>query len=406
METDVGQAEFLPSGFVSLHLVSEQIFGPPYTHLQVPEQAQFWGAITVKSNPAGFLEAARGLLRYYEEEIKPRGIPLLVNTQGWVKGLGYEILRSLVAMVNPTFVVETLALQANKNLAANWSSLSLDGIALFDIGAFGDNAATEDMDLEEEDPMEEGSENENEVEEALDQKIALSKFLQIPAAPQPFQSVSPPLFPPFLRPLLTFLFFFPSTSRVPSGSPELRAMSLFQYFAGIVPGLGRPDTSLRITHQDVFKIPWDSVGIFIDGERIDPLQCLYLLNVSLVGLLVDPDRSFESSPGTVAVDGAIYDCPRLLSAAPNCPCVGLGLIRSIDVEKRLFYLVTPLPLELLRPVNGLFRGTLEVPFGFFQRGRLENGSYMGVISATGLGSKVRKPRTNLQRRSGGKRKMH
>jgi len=38
LECDVGQTEFTVPGVVSLHTLSSPVFGPPYTHQQLPEK--------------------------------------------------------------------------------------------------------------------------------------------------------------------------------------------------------------------------------------------------------------------------------------------------------------------------------------------------------------------------------
>ena len=48
-------------------------------------------------------------------------------------------------------------------------------------------------------------------------------------------------------------------------------------------------------------------------------------------------------------------------------CLGLGLIRTLDTDRGLLYLLTPLPLDQLQRVN-----TLQVPSYFAEQFRLAN----------------------------------
>jgi len=177
-------------------------------------------------------------------------------------------------------------------------------------------------------------------------------------------------------------------------------MNTMMYFGGGVLGWDRPDVHLPLTHQRVFKVSWNDVGVSILGEEPkDPLQSLYLLNGAVVGLLADHTRAFERVPGVVVDDeGVPLDCPRLLTKPVACPCVGLGVIRSIDTTHRVFYVATPVPLRLLETVTILARGSLDIPYQMLTRGQLDEGPYLSAVSASGLGSKVRKPRNNLLRK--------
>jgi polynucleotide 5'-hydroxyl-kinase GRC3/NOL9 len=62
--------------------------------------------------PDEYLAAIHQLVEHYRYEIQyptseassSRSIPLVVNTQGWVKGLGEDLLRSIELMVQPTHI--------------------------------------------------------------------------------------------------------------------------------------------------------------------------------------------------------------------------------------------------------------------------------------------------------------
>jgi polynucleotide 5'-hydroxyl-kinase GRC3/NOL9 len=85
LETDIGQSEFTPPGFVSLVIVSSPLFGPPFTHLTHPTYAYFVGEVTPKSAISLYLHS---VFKAYEDYLEHFGteLPLVVNTHGWVKG--------------------------------------------------------------------------------------------------------------------------------------------------------------------------------------------------------------------------------------------------------------------------------------------------------------------------------
>lgn len=126
METDLGQSELAPPGSVSLSMVTGPLLGPPFTHVgQVePYHAVYMGVISPKSGPDQYIAAIQRLtsvyrryihdnLRQYQDntavsnqELDRQVVPLLVNTQGWLKGLGLDLHYSLCQTVCPTNYIQ------------------------------------------------------------------------------------------------------------------------------------------------------------------------------------------------------------------------------------------------------------------------------------------------------------
>ena len=67
--------------------------------------ARFFGTTSPKSDPGAFRAAVTGLLREYRVHLAPLGVPLIVNTHGWVRGVGLETNQAVVEDVAPTHVV-------------------------------------------------------------------------------------------------------------------------------------------------------------------------------------------------------------------------------------------------------------------------------------------------------------
>merc|ERR1719510_2277639 len=55
--------------------------------------------------------------------------------------------------------------------------------------------------------------------------------------------------------------------------------------------------------------------------------------------------------------------PKLLSENAITVNIGFGFVRGVDTEKRLFYLVTPVPSEEIESVNCLTMGAVTLPTG-------------------------------------------
>ncbi|TFY80906.1 hypothetical protein EWM64_g3107, partial [Hericium alpestre] len=122
LECDLGQSEFTPGGMVALTLLSQPLFGPPFTHPTLPLAAHYVGAASPRSSPSHYLKSIEALVRTYEDtnattiltdehddEPDTRiadSIPLVVNTMGWTKGLGADLNRRIEEAINPTDIVE------------------------------------------------------------------------------------------------------------------------------------------------------------------------------------------------------------------------------------------------------------------------------------------------------------
>lgn len=128
LETDVGQSEFTPSGLVTLHIIDSPILGPPFTHSHLKsKRSYFIGSNSPSKDPDYYLLCISELINVWENE-KNRWLdeakqqqessdasessstatkfmlPLIVNTHGWIKGLGYDLIMSIINNLTPTHV--------------------------------------------------------------------------------------------------------------------------------------------------------------------------------------------------------------------------------------------------------------------------------------------------------------
>jgi polynucleotide 5'-hydroxyl-kinase GRC3/NOL9 len=96
---------------VSLHVISSPVFGPSFAHLATPIKAYFMGDSSVEEVLEPYSQAIRSLVDHYHTGTLPgtsvplSQLPLLVNTHGWLKGLGYEALRNAVNYLAPNVAV-------------------------------------------------------------------------------------------------------------------------------------------------------------------------------------------------------------------------------------------------------------------------------------------------------------
>mmetsp|Transcript_37938 Transcript_37938/g.43333 ORF Transcript_37938/g.43333 Transcript_37938/m.43333 type:complete len:602 (+) Transcript_37938:112-1917(+) len=128
LDCDVGKPEFSPPGMLTLTIVNDPILSPLHLHVKKRHLGSFFfGSTNSRNNPTTYLEMISDLLSFYTLYIEEhcsgdeRKMPLIINTDGWIKGFGFEILTTLVQNIRPTFV-----LQLTSNLPSK--SLCLDPI--------------------------------------------------------------------------------------------------------------------------------------------------------------------------------------------------------------------------------------------------------------------------------------
>ncbi|KAJ0408054.1 hypothetical protein ATCC90586_003689 [Pythium insidiosum] len=344
LDTDLGQPELTPPGMVSLHALTTPLLGPGFTHMKTPLRAFFCGGTNPGTDPLYYMRAVQSLLRLYERKYSksPRVVPLVINTDGWVKSMGHDLLCSVIAQAAPQHIVQLLSTTRSKQ---------------FDLPSHG---------------------------------------------PWRVHSVEP------WDPVGS------ATVQAPRSSKEMRLYRLHSYFLGQTRCTAVPRQQLQnlhfITEKDrlsasivqaygalsPFAVPFDAVDVAFAGASVPPSQVLLSLNCSVVGLCVNPQRAPRESDA-VALAGP----PRIQLHRVHAPCVGLGLVRAVDAERRCLLVLSPLPLELLRHVNLLVRGNISVdPLVVAAEATTQAPPYgvLDVIPSEGSGSTAMQSRNNIKRK--------
>lgn len=129
LELDLGQGEFGPPGIIGLHLFSSTsslaqkesslpIISPNWASSRIPIKAHFFGDTTPRDDPGTYLRFIQDLLSVYRDlcerekmSLDPEsedevdfGIPLVINTCGWSKGLGSDLLNQIENISRPSHV--------------------------------------------------------------------------------------------------------------------------------------------------------------------------------------------------------------------------------------------------------------------------------------------------------------
>ncbi|XP_038723876.1 polynucleotide 5'-hydroxyl-kinase NOL9 isoform X2 [Tripterygium wilfordii] len=287
LDTDVGQSEFTTPGFLSLTVVDALTPDLAVPCMKRPERCFFFGDTSSKRDPTQYLKCIFALYDYYQKEYcmcdkrESPGrteLPLVVNTTGWVKGVGYDLLVEILNYIGPTHVVKIKISAESKNLPAGTFWL-------------GDNT-------------------EGEV-----------KLIEINSARQDS----------FNRSVL-----------VQKDAHLLRDLRIMAYFRQSLPCNSNITTIKELANalaaHPPYEVPISSVKIRHLYCTVPSSEVLYSLNATIVGLAVSSQGS-ESMPW----------------------CIGLGIVRGVDTLKGLLYVLTPVPSSILKNVDLLLQGFIQIP---------------------------------------------
>ncbi len=95
LDCDLGQPELTLSGQVSLHILENPLLGPPFTHLKDATHSIYIGSSSPKHDPDIYTAAILNLWTRYLQFSASHPLPLVINTDGWVKGKDKTPVNSL-----------------------------------------------------------------------------------------------------------------------------------------------------------------------------------------------------------------------------------------------------------------------------------------------------------------------
>lgn len=99
LDADPGQPEFAPAGIVSLNFLTKPILGPPFTHTAISHiRRHNIGHNSPREDPPHYVASVADLVAAHT--VNYPNVPLLINTCGWTKGIGLEVLQDILACSN------------------------------------------------------------------------------------------------------------------------------------------------------------------------------------------------------------------------------------------------------------------------------------------------------------------
>jgi len=103
---DIGQTEvFLPET-VSATVIDQPLLGPGYLHNLKPDKSYLYGDFSINSCPIKYIKCVYNLLKYCNNYPEYQNMPWLINTMGYTKGFGMEIISTIIKLLSPTEVVQ------------------------------------------------------------------------------------------------------------------------------------------------------------------------------------------------------------------------------------------------------------------------------------------------------------
>lgn len=284
----MGQPEFSPPGCLSLHIVDEAITDMRNPVLREADRCCFYGDISSKGDPESYLNSLFLLYTYFIEKYRCPGsemLPLIVNTPGWVKGTGFDMLVEMLRYICPTIVVPIRTRMQRKNLPDGMFWLT-------------------------------GGETE-------------PKVITIDAASRDSLSKS-------------------SLKRKDGGGMrERRLVEYFkQCFSSDISLATNKELAYALASLPPYEVPFSDVTVMHLHCEVPRTEIWHSVNATIVGL------------------ASSCDTPATAHAVPWC--VGLGIVRGVDVQRGLLYVITPVDVQHLQSVDLLLQGLIEIPRSVLQ----------------------------------------
>lgn len=360
IDIDCGQSEFTPPGLVSHYSVTSPLLGPPYYVRQGArlERSHFIGDMSPASDPQRFIQCVLDLFSHASKVRSKQGKsrskkektnvrPIVINSYGWVQGVGLDVLASLLREIPVTHFIRLENDKPRQNLPEGFFWM-----------------------VDEEQRFE-----------------PLHYILPAVSSPLPalhFESPQPPQqgFQALLE-----------RRNTQAATPVERRLLQWNSFAMQCCKL----SSIRDKNSWILKTS-KPVGDYLAAEPPYMVSASDLQVESIFGAM-PCSQTMRVLNATVV--GLCYSESNTLGAVGHClPCLGLGIVRSIDASSNMLYILTPLDTTTVQRVTHLLVGKLELPSSLLQTETFKS-PYLALhaMASEGTGAGAGKSRNNLLRLS-------
>ncbi|KFQ10339.1 Polynucleotide 5'-hydroxyl-kinase NOL9, partial [Leptosomus discolor] len=291
--------------------------GPPFTHQQTPRKMVYYGQISCEQDTERYLDVVKYVFSSYKKEV-----PLVINTMGWVKGEGLLLLIDIIRLLSPSHIVQmdVYDWKAMAPLTPEYVHLTPGLYTKGRQQAKCKQGGTS------------GAESWKPSEGEGDASAPEYKLLYV--------------HPEFPR---------AGVAGEAEASVEMSVWHVSAARSGV--GVETPVFAAEVMPVSVSsssflppQVPFNAVALRVVHTDVAPTNIMYAVNASWVGLCRIPDEIRCQSEG-----------PVLLTQTPVCDCLGFGIVRGVEMEKKLYHVLTPVPPENLRAVNCLLLGNVAIP---------------------------------------------
>ena len=331
LDIDCGQPEFTPPGMVSLVDISTPILDPPYLQqVSRPTISYFVGDTSPASDIPLYVRYVHQLYAYASARVT------VVNTHGWIQGLGFDVMKQSLAGMHVTHLVRLHGDQSKPHLTPSTIVTNQDH------------------------------------ENLLDYVLPAISSTATPSCVAARE----------LRHLLASRYSIKATRAVEKRNTQWISFCLQCCHEQVTSRRISDDTAVAVllaSHMP-YSICLDDIAISCQFAELQSSQALRVVNGSIVGLC-------SISHNESGIDDQ-----------PLMRCHGLGIVRSVMPETGTLYLLTPLQEEVLASVDCIVVGRVDLPSNLLQTDGLKS-PYLAIhgLSSDGTAAGQGKSRNNLLR---------
>lgn len=106
LDFDIGQPEIFVPQTISAIILDKPLLGPGYLHSLKPNKSLLFGDKNILSSPTFYIKNIKNLIDYCNEQEEFHNIPWFINTMGYNKGFGSELISIIIKLLKPTNIIQ------------------------------------------------------------------------------------------------------------------------------------------------------------------------------------------------------------------------------------------------------------------------------------------------------------
>ncbi|BFG05273.1 polynucleotide 5'-hydroxyl-kinase NOL9 [Drosophila madeirensis] len=303
IDLDIGQPEIFLQQTVSCTILEEPLLGPGILLNKQPDRAYVVGDTNIVMCHVQYAKAVTQLMSHIHQNPEYANIPFLINTMGYNRGFGLELMALLVDCVQPTDVVQISSTLPMNNFSSplDWANLSqVKGPYVYKDAAF-----------------------------RVERKTHKYALHVLPSAVPPREQGAWRMSP-----------------------RDMRFTNLLVRLSSCLRGNAKHPTDCQPISTCFRSIHF----VHPTEDDVDKSSIVAGMEANLVFL------AHQGAQGLPV-------------------CLGMGVVRAIDFEKEMLYLVPAIPLERMSEVNCLVScGDISMPQKFFTEPGPQVGSDLPFVS--------------------------